>query len=69
MIIAEAETFANMWHFQKFIGMGVGSGGYAPLDFRTSWYKYSKQRLNSAIFRPVFAIFRSFFPLAPLEET
>jgi len=47
--------------------MGVGSGeqeGRAPtLDFQT-WYKYSKKRLKSAIFRPFFAGFRSFFPLA-----
>jgi len=39
--------------------MSVGNGGQGavtPLDFRT-WYRYSKLRLNSAIFRSVFCIF------------
>jgi len=50
--------------------MGVGSGGKGgrvlPLlpDFQ-AWYKYSRWRLKSAIFRPFFAIFRSFFSLGP----
>jgi len=34
--------------------MGVGSGSWgvvsSPLDFHT-WYRYSRERLNSAIFR------------------
>jgi len=43
--------------------IGVGSGGKgdrAPPYFHT-WYKYSKKRLKSAIFRCFFAIFWSFF--------
>jgi len=47
--------------------MGVGSGeqgAVAPLDFQT-WYKYSVDRGLNVLFRPFFAIFRSFFPLPP----
>jgi len=33
-------------------------------DFHT-WYKYSRQRLKSALFRCFFAIFRSFFRCPP----
>jgi len=49
--------------------MSVGSGGpggrksRAPLDFHT-WYKYSREKLKSAIFRCSFAIF-CLFSVAP----
>jgi len=47
--------------------MGVDSGGQggavAPLDFQT-WYKYSKKRLKSAIFRP-FLLFFGLFSVGP----
>jgi len=49
--------------------MGVGSGeqrGHAPLDFHTG-YRYSRQRLNSAIFRS-FLLFLVFFNCPPYME-
>jgi len=42
--------------------MGVGSegqGGRGPPDFHT-WYRYSRERLNSAMFRSFIAIFQTF---------
>jgi len=52
--------------------MGVGSevvgraGPWPPMDFQT-WYKYSRYRLKSAIFRPFLLIF-GFFSVGSPEK-
>jgi len=49
--------------------MGVGSRPWHPFGDFHIWYRYSRQRFNSAISRYFFAIFRSFFAApTPLEE-
>jgi len=45
--------------------MRVGSGGRGALDFHT-WYKYSRERLKSAIFRCFLLFFGIFFRCPPL---
>jgi len=51
--------------------MGVGSGGQGAvpptLDFYT-WYKYSRERLKSAIFGVFLLFFGLFFRCSPLLE-
>jgi len=66
---AEKHTIHTI-EFLPIIPMGSAAGGRRgrdPLDFHT-WYRYSTKRLNSAIFRVFFAIFRPFFPLTTFWE-
>jgi len=76
--ISIGKEFIFQMNWFMSVVMGVGSWGQgeamATLDFHT-WYKYSRYRLNSAVFwslllffgRLFFLLFSVFIPLPPLE--